>query len=168
MQQVKLINSDGLINDGVDASSCTNQGDLALWSYNQGVILGGLAELSKATGDTSLLDAAAGVANAAITKMVDSNGILADSCDSTANCSGDNIQFKGVFAANLAELYAAQPTDSWKAFLEKNAQAIWNNDMQMNGSNCELGPTWDGPIYGPNASSQGSGLALLVAAMSVQ
>ena len=41
-----------------------------------GVILGGLTDLYKVTGDTSYLSEATNIANSAISKLVDSNGIL--------------------------------------------------------------------------------------------
>lgn len=58
-----MINSGGTVNDGLD-SACANNGDTT-WTYNQGVILAGLAELHRATGDDALLDSALDLLNAA-------------------------------------------------------------------------------------------------------
>jgi len=46
-QQSGMINSQNLINDGLDLSTCKNNGQNT-WSYNQGVTLGGLPELNRA------------------------------------------------------------------------------------------------------------------------
>lgn len=48
-----MINSESLINDGL-TSDCKNNGGLT-WTYNQGVILGGLANLHKITNNATLL-----------------------------------------------------------------------------------------------------------------
>lgn len=45
-----FINGDNVINDGIDISTCTNNGQTT-FTYNQGVILGGLSELARATGE---------------------------------------------------------------------------------------------------------------------
>lgn len=90
-----MINGDNLINDGLDINpdgSCTNNGDTA-WSYNQGVILGGLVELSRATGDSEYLSEAISIAEAAI-EALSENGILHESCEPN-DCGGDGPQFKG-------------------------------------------------------------------------
>lgn len=90
-----MINDNNLINDGLDINSdgsCTNNHD-AVWSYNQGVILGGLVELSKATGDTQYLSEATSIAEAAI-EALSEDGILHESCEPN-DCGGDGPQFKG-------------------------------------------------------------------------
>lgn len=42
-----VINENNLINDGIDATACKNNG-ATTYTYNQGVVLGGLSELAKA------------------------------------------------------------------------------------------------------------------------
>src|SRR5262249_13192940 len=59
-----MINGRHLINDGLDAS-CRNNGQTP-WSYNQGVILGGLAELYKVEPHPKLREAAESIADAAV------------------------------------------------------------------------------------------------------
>jgi len=49
-----MINNEKLINDGLTKDCRNNKQET--WSYNQGVILGGLLELSKATSNPSLLN----------------------------------------------------------------------------------------------------------------
>ena len=90
-----MINDNNLINDGLDINSdgsCTNNGD-TVWSYNQGVVLGGLVELSKATGDSEYLSEATSIAEAAI-EALSEDGILHESCEPN-DCGGDGSQFKG-------------------------------------------------------------------------
>ncbi|KAJ4357663.1 uncharacterized protein N0V89_002239 [Didymosphaeria variabile] len=69
-----MIQSNFTINDGLDQQTCRNNGG-TIWTYNQGVILGGLVELSKATSDKFYIDTAHNIANAAIATLAPS-GIL--------------------------------------------------------------------------------------------
>jgi predicted alpha-1,6-mannanase (GH76 family) len=48
-----MINSDNMINDGLDAD-CGNNGQ-TIWTYNQGILLGAAVELARGTGDDSYL-----------------------------------------------------------------------------------------------------------------
>lgn len=160
-----MINSNNLINDGLD-SNCKNNG-LTTWSYNQGVILGGLSELARATGDSSYLTTAAAIANAAINTLSNSNGILveADQCElSSGNCGLDGQQFKGVFIRNLRYLNDLAPNDNFKNFILRNAQSVWNNDR--NSANM-LGVAWAGPYVAATGPSHSSALDALVAAIAV-
>lgn len=155
-----LINGDNLINDGLD-DSCKNNG-MKTWTYNQGVILGALVELSKANGDTSLLTEASTIATAAIADLT-KDGILYEGCE--PDCGADGAQFKGVFMRNLRVLQQAAPQDAFKSFLLKNADAIWANDR--NTTNDQLGPTWNGPFAAASAGTQSSAMDALVAAVAV-
>lgn len=92
-----LINDDNLINDGLTINAngtCTNNGE-TVWSYNQGVIIGGLIELYDATGNSDLLSEASIIATAAIDAL-SKDGILHDECE--PDCGIDGSQFKGMFA----------------------------------------------------------------------
>lgn len=156
-----MINSGNTINDGLDQSSCKNNAG-NVWSYNQGVILGGLSELSKATGDGSYASTATTIANAAISALAP-NGILQDTCDHNNSCGGDGSQFKGVFTRNLQVLQKSNPQSSWPTFLDNNANSIWNNDRQGN----SLSVAWAGPFFSPaNASTQSSAMDTLVASLA--
>ncbi|KAI0815808.1 glycoside hydrolase family 76 protein [Xylaria sp. FL0064] len=154
-----MINQDNLINDGLD-DSCKNNGG-ATWTYNQGVILGALVELSKASGDSSLLTEASTIATAAISHL-SQNGVLYEGCE--PDCGADGDQFKGVFMRNLRELQKAAPQDAFKNFLLTNADTIWNKDRN---SNNQLGPTWPGPFATASAGTQSSAMDALVAAVAV-
>lgn len=75
-----MINADHLVNDGLDAKCANNH--RTTWTYNQGVILGGLAELSRIDRDRSLLANAKTIAEAALSapQLVDGLGILHEPC----------------------------------------------------------------------------------------
>ncbi|KAI9644051.1 hypothetical protein NHQ30_007403 [Ciborinia camelliae] len=158
-----MINAQGTINDGL-TSACTNNGG-TVWSYNQGVILGGLVELSAATTTTSsyYLSSAKTIATAAIKALSDSNGILHDPCE--PNCGADGAQFKGVFVRNLQRLQQVSPDPSYATFIKNNAESIWANDR--NASNNALGVNWAGPFVAADASTQSSALDALVAAAAI-
>ncbi|EHL02698.1 putative mannan endo-1,6-alpha-mannosidase [Glarea lozoyensis 74030] len=120
-QESGLINAQNTINDGLTTACKNNNG--TVWSYNQGVILGALVELSKATGNPSLLDTAATIATAAIKALSDEDGILHDVCE--PNCGADGAQFKGVFMRNLRLLQNEAPDDEIEKFIGANAASIW-------------------------------------------
>ncbi|KAI7278218.1 Six-hairpin glycosidase [Hortaea werneckii] len=158
-QSSGMINSESTINDGLDLDTCENNGG-TVWSYNQGVILGGLTELSRATGDDSCITRAKEIADAAIAALTE-DGILHDPCE--PDCGGDGSQFKGVFARNLKILQKASPEDRYATFLDANADSIWENDRE--GS--ELSLIWSGPFITPaNASTQSSAMDALIGALA--
>ncbi|KAI0206490.1 glycoside hydrolase family 76 protein [Astrocystis sublimbata] len=154
-----LINGDNLINDGLD-DKCNNNG-MNTWTYNQGVILGALVELNKATGDRSMLDQATAIATAAIVHL-SRDGILYEGCE--PDCGADGAQFKGVFMRNLRVLQQAAPQEAFQNFLMNNANSIWANDRNKQN---QLGPTWPGPFAEANAGSHSSAMDALVAAIVV-
>ncbi|KLJ06356.1 hypothetical protein EMPG_09276 [Blastomyces silverae] len=157
-----MINERNNINDGVDLKTCrNNQGNV--WSYNQGVILGALVELSKVSCDCSLIDQAHAIATAAITALADKEGILHDPCE--PKCGADGPQFKGIFMRNLQILHEASPRAKYKTFIKKNANSIWGKARNKKG---QFGVNWAGPFAPPAlASSQSSALDALVAAAAV-
>ena len=163
-----MINSENLINDGLQMRSepnggqrCTNNRKTT-WTYNQGVILGGLAELSRANHDPALAEISAKIAIAATTHLVDEDGILHDPCE--PECGADGVQFKGVFIRNLALLNELKPDAAYSTFLRRNADSIWNN---ARGPNSQLDVRWSGPFVSANAASQTSALDSLIAAASI-
>lgn len=160
-----LINKQSLINDGLNAD-CKNNG-LQTWSYNQGVILGGLAELFKATGNKDLLKEASKIAKAAMKKFSNVDGILieTDECElRPGHCGRDGQQFKGIFVRNLRYLHDVAPDDEFKNFIIKNADVIWTNNR--NDQNL-LGVSWSGPFVTATGASQSSSLDVIVAAIAV-
>jgi predicted alpha-1,6-mannanase (GH76 family) len=147
-----MINAQNLVNDGLN-SSCQNNGQTA-WTYNQGVIIGGLTDLYKVTGDVTYLNQATAIANATIITLVDANGVLREPCES-GNCGGDGSQFKGIFIRYLAYLYDVTHNPAYYNFLFKNAHATWFNDRNVFN---QLGLKWDGPFDSGDASRQSSAL----------
>jgi predicted alpha-1,6-mannanase (GH76 family) len=145
-----MINAQNLINDGL-TTNCLNNGQTT-WTYNQGVVLGGLTELFKTTGDTNYLVAAETIANAAIANLTSAGGVLEEPC----NCSGPDVpEFKGIFARNLACLYDEDHQPAYFNFLSANAQSVWFNDR--NSSN-QLGMLWTGPFDSADAARQNSAI----------
>ncbi len=163
-----MINAKGLINDGLRKGTgqsagppCTNNGRTT-WTYNQGVVLGGLAELSSASHDPALRQAAGKIATAAITQLVDSNGVLHDPCE--PKCGADGVQFKGIFVRNLVLLNELHPQTPYGTFIDKNADTVWK-DAQ--GPNVQFSERWSGPFDSSNAASQTSALDALVGAATL-
>ena len=153
-----LINARNLVNDGL--RRCANNGG-STWTYNQGVLIGGLVELARATGDATLLARAGAIADAAMTTLVDARGILRDRCEPT--CNGNRTQFKGVFMRNLAELAAATGDARQRAFILTNADAVWT---RARNARSQFGLVWDGPFDAADASRQASALDALNAAVA--
>jgi predicted alpha-1,6-mannanase (GH76 family) len=151
-----MINADNLVNDGLD-SVCRNN-HRTTWSYNQGVLLGGLTALAKETGDRKFLEPAESVAVAAISRLSDKNGILHDPCE--PSCGNDGVQFKGIFVRNLAVLNSVAPDPRFRSFLLTNAESIWLN----RGPDNQFGVGWSGPSETRNAATQVSALDALLAA----
>ena len=161
-QQSGMINSKSLINDGLSGACKNNNG--TVWSYNQGVILGALVELNKASPNATYISTAKSIATAAIKALSDSNGVLHDPCE--PNCGADGSQFKGIFMRNLQLLQAASPENSYLTFIATNAASIWAKNR--NAAN-QLSVDWAGPFVGSaNASTQSSALDALVAAAAFQ
>ncbi|WYZ45192.1 hypothetical protein EsH8_VIII_000508 [Colletotrichum jinshuiense] len=154
-----MINAEGTINDGLD-DECKNNG-ANVWTYNQGVVLGALVELSRATGDNSVLTDATNIAKAAIKALTDSNGILHDNCE--PNCGSDGNQFKGIFVRNLGYLHAVAPQDDFKTFILKNADSNWASNRDGQG---KLGVVWSGPVQGVSGPTHSSALDAIVAAVA--
>lgn len=157
-----MINGQNLINDGLDTPTCKNNRG-TVWSYNQGVILGGLTELSPLAHDATMLTTAQTIANATLANLTDANGVLHDVCD--GNCGNDGVQFKGVFLRNLMALQAAVHDPRYRAFADTNADSIWNTSR---GANYQFGQIWSGPFDAGNAGSQSSALDAIIAAAAMQ
>src|SRR5215469_4352902 len=124
LDQSGMINSSNLVNDGLDDTCGNNAG--VTWTYNQGVILAGLAQLYQATGDPSLLKRAEQLARAAISQLT-VRGVLAEPCEHTA-CAimldNDTLAFKGIFVRDLKVLAVTARTSEFNAFFVKQARLL--------------------------------------------
>ncbi|KAL8408723.1 hypothetical protein RB594_007242 [Gaeumannomyces avenae] len=170
LQGSGMQNADGLFNDGLNINAdgtCTNNKQQT-WTYNQGVVLGGLVELHALTGQQDMLDKAFRIAEAAVSKMVDADGILKESCEPNG-CGQDGAQFKGIFVRNLRTLWLASPSrPPLRDFMLKQADSIWSRD-RVEASN-RLGLVWHGPANVPKdpvADTHSSAMDALVAAIAV-
>jgi predicted alpha-1,6-mannanase (GH76 family) len=155
-----LINSSNLINDGLN-KSCKNNGQTT-WTYNQGVILGGLVDLYKITNDPSLLTQAQLIADAAISKLAP-KGILREPCE-PSKCEADGPQFKGIFIRNLYYLYQTTNKPAYKEFIVQNANSILSHNRN---SKNQFGLNWAGPFDSTNAARQSSAMDAINAAISL-
>jgi predicted alpha-1,6-mannanase (GH76 family) len=150
-----MINSANLINDGL-TSACANNGETA-WSYNQGVPLGALTELYKATGNASYLTEAQTLANASTTNAtLNPGGILFDN-----GGGGDVPSFKGAYVRGLGALNTALASHPYTAYLQRQATTAYAADR--NSADFYDQP-WAGPFAVTDAARQQSALDLLNAA----
>jgi len=162
----RLIGGSGLVNDGLD-DSCRNNGGQT-WTYNQGVILGGLATLHEITGDAAYLRQGEAIADATLTLLTTPapearHGVLLEPGeDSTARSDRDRPQFKGIFVRNLFDFYLQSPRPAYSEFILDNARSIWASNR--NSAN-QFGLHWAGPFDYPDAGRQSSALDVLNAAV---
>lgn len=155
-----MINPNGTINDGMTPDCKNNAGPI--WTYNQGVIIGGLVELHRRTHNATYISLAHSIANATLTHLTDSNGILHDLCEPT--CGADGTQFKGVFMRNLQRLYRHDKRKEYASFIHRNARSIW--DKSRNGGS--LGVNWAGPWVQGDAATQSSAMEAFVAELAIR
>jgi predicted alpha-1,6-mannanase (GH76 family) len=143
-----LINSEWLINDGLNAEG-QNNGENT-WTYNQGVILGGLVAMYEITGDSDYLTVAENIANAAleyltVSATVDGTTVSVLNELTVTNADDPNqTQFKGIFMRYLYTLYQYVPNASYEQFILNNAASIYTNDV----SDGQFGFLWQGPEDG--------------------
>ncbi len=155
-----MINDKHLINDGLNNKCANNRA--TTWTYNQGVVLGGLTALYRADRDSSLLHEANTIAEAALSNLTDPQGILHDSCE--PKCGADATQFKGIFVRNLRALNEASPQARYSSFVLTNAASIWS---QTHPPEYHLGEVWTAPFGTADASTQSSALDVLVTAAQI-
>lgn len=165
-----MINSNNIINDGLNiaVSPCTNNGAEG-WTYNQGVILSGLAELTWSTGDAAYNDLANTLATASMAHYANNYQlILHETCE--PNCDSDLSQFKGIYGRNIqflvnrADVLPANLKAQFIEFLQNNANDIWTDDR---GVNNQLGLVWSGPDGTATVETQSSALDAIVGAAAV-
>ena len=158
-----LINPDFLVMDSINYNESCTPSTLP-FTYNQGVILGGLVVLNTAAPNDTYLTTAKAIAIATINTLVDSNGILKEFCDPTCDKDIDWVQFKGIFMRNLLYLQNASPEEAFRAFIEKNADFIWQNARNQDN---EFGSAWNVTFNTASVQAQSSALDCLVAAVAM-
>jgi predicted alpha-1,6-mannanase (GH76 family) len=156
-----LIGPAGLINEGLTPACANNQG--TTWTYNQGVILGGLTALHEITGDAGYLRQAEVIADAALRELTRPAGILAEPTE-PSGCDGDQTQFKGIFVRYLHQLQQHTGNPAYRAFLLVNADSVWHNARNQSG---QFGLRWAGPFDRADASRQSSAVEVLTAAAAL-
>ena len=162
-----LVGAEGLVNDGLAADG-TNNGK-PTYTYNQGVILGGLGDLYRITGDSAYLTQGASIADAALQKLTSppgarTAGVLTEPRESDIIGRADDAsQFKGIFVRYLGEFYADVRRPAYRDFILHNARSVWHSRNTEN----QFGLHWAGPFDTADASRQTSGLEALIAAVAV-
>jgi predicted alpha-1,6-mannanase (GH76 family) len=162
-----MIGASGLVNDGL-TPACANNGGTT-WTYNQGVILGGLAALHEVSGDRGYLEQGESIADATLARLAGpasdgGPGILAEPGEATAAPLGDHTQFKGIFVRYLGDFCRSSPRPGYRSFILANARSIWDNARNPDN---QFGFRWGGPFDQSDASRQSSALDALNAAAAL-
>jgi predicted alpha-1,6-mannanase (GH76 family) len=159
-----MINGQHLVNDGLatQSGSCdSNHG--TTWTYNQGVILGGLSELYRATRNPSYLTSARQIADAVIASPdLSPGGILTEPCEAAGTCNADQAAFKGIFARNLGALNRVLPGRPYERYLLRQANSAYANDRT---DTDQYGLSWRGPFDVTSLARQESAASLLIAVL---
>jgi predicted alpha-1,6-mannanase (GH76 family) len=187
---VAMINAAGLVNDSPNSGGVNNTA--SIWSYNQGVLLRGLSDLTELTGDQAYRERAGGIADAFIknpwyqaprpgkgqppgpppTQSGVIDGILHEHDDCTADGSArppghqpgaDSTLFKGIFVRNLARLYQATGKPSYRQFILANAQSALDHMDE----HYQFGCNWAAPVDVADFARQAAGVDLINAALLV-
>ncbi|GAA1885416.1 glycoside hydrolase family 76 protein [Lapillicoccus jejuensis] len=136
-----LVDAAGLVNDGL-TTDCRNNGS-TVWSYNQGLGIGGALEVYRATHDPAALAFARRLADAAQARPeLVTDGVLTESCDPVGrSCDDNQKQFKGVFMRYWTDLVDTTGDATYAAFAQRQAVSVVTTDRDVVG---RLGQRWAG------------------------
>lgn len=162
---------DGEVRTSAGSTTCTTVNHTITFTYNQGVVLEGLAELYKATGDMSYLTDGEALANASTTSpTLQVNGELAEPNDTAADTAtstdANTPMFKGAYIRGLMmlnnALASADGTTAgpYSCYLAKQSAVAYRNARNPAD---QYGYLWAGPWTTPNqptSGQQGSSLFL--------
>jgi predicted alpha-1,6-mannanase (GH76 family) len=160
-QGTGMLTRSHLVIDGL--ADCKPDMGAPTWTYNQGMLIGGLVSLARMTGSRAPLATAERVADAVMADpALSPHGILRDPCE-PADCGLDGPLFKGIFMKNLKLLSdragrASRPGGtSYQAYIRHNAAAVWSDDRRGD----EFGLRWSGPFDSASTGRQTSALDIL-------
>jgi predicted alpha-1,6-mannanase (GH76 family) len=189
---VAMINEANLVNDSPDSQGVNNNTE-SIWSYNQGVILGGLCDLAGLTGDESYLGWADKIAGSFIKNPVhviprsgqraapvsapNQSGVIDGILHEFNDCNPDDggpvaegaepgigtTVFKGIFMRNLARLQVKTGKASYGQFIAANARSA----ISHVNSRHEFGCNWAAAADAADFVRQTAGLDLVNAALLV-
>ncbi len=149
-----MIDHRNLVQNGLDKDhSCAvyREQDKAIHTYNQGVILGGLVELSKIESNPEYLVQAKKISDATIHFLTYQNGVLREPCElNPGNCNRNQKCFKGIFMRYFVDLYQSLPDSDpdkikYKEFILLNANSVWEYAKDPNPTANTFSTKWVGP-----------------------
>ena len=166
MMDSNLLNGLGLVQDGIKNTegSCDPVG--SVWTYNQGVVLTGLVNLNRITGDGHYMESAHKIAEATIAHMTTKNGVLKEILCEPDKCNSDAEQFKGIFMRHLSVLNHYSHQKKYAVFLRNNALSIFTNAMEK-GKRLP-GVSWYLTSEGTNAATTASALDAFNAVLPIK
>lgn len=158
---IELYHRKGYKNAPFVKENCEAKG--RYYTYNQGVILAALADLTKLTRDKKYINQADKIALAAINNMSTPEGIL--SSHPKKEEGADGVQFKGIFMRHLAYLYLHSKNEEMKKYILKNAESIQVSATKEN--TYLIGSQWEGPFDKADAGRQSSAIDALVSNLEI-
>ncbi len=131
----------GHVYDGMDNTGTIN----TAWSftYNEGLFIGAVVELARATGDNSHLPLAHTVAGYMMTKEIETTAARHDPLGWKVQRRRPDVQ-SGQPARYLGELYAADPSHTeYRDFLARSGTAAWT--LARDPASGDISCDWEGP-----------------------
>jgi predicted alpha-1,6-mannanase (GH76 family) len=128
------LRSGGRLDDRIEKPNNRIQVD---YTYNYGSYIGAALGLFRITGSSTYLNKATSLADSALSRLVNSNGVL------RSEGTGDGGGFKGIFMRNLRWLVTAGAVPSsrksaYASFIGRNADVAWSHRISAR----LWGPNW--------------------------